>query len=94
MSITVILPSALVDHAGGQRSLDLAQPDGMTVEALLDALAVEHPAVVRCIRDETGAVRPHVNVFIDGDECRSVGGISAHVPEDAVVHVIPSVSGG
>lgn len=94
MSITVILPSALVEHAHGQRTLQVTARAGMTVSTLLDVLAQDHPAVVRCIRDETGNVRQHVNVFINGDECRALGTLSAMVEAGAVVHVIPSVSGG
>ena len=94
MSITVILPSALVEYAGGRHTLNIEGHAGMSVTELLDHLTLHHPAVVRRVRDETGCLRRHVNVFIDGTESRANGAETAPVPAGAVVHIIPAVSGG
>ena len=34
------------------------------------------------------------DVFVGRDECRTVGGLDAHVPDGADVRVLPSVAGG
>jgi sulfur-carrier protein len=93
MSVEVLLPGALADLAEGKRRLAVA-PAEATLSGLLDALAAEHPLLVRRIRDETGALRRFVNVYVDGDDVRWAGLLAAPVPDGAVVQVLPSVAGG
>jgi molybdopterin synthase sulfur carrier subunit len=93
MSVQVVLPGVLADLAGGARHLDV-RPTGATLADLLDALAAEHPLLGRRIRDETGAVRRFVNVYVDGDDIRFQDGLATSVPDGTVVQVLPSVAGG
>lgn len=93
MTVEVVLPGVLADLAGGSKHLAL-DPTGSTLGDLLDALGAEHPLLGRRIRDETGAVRRFVNVYVDGDDARFCGGLAAKVRDGAVVQVLPSVAGG
>ena len=93
MTVQVLLPGVLAPLAGGAKHVDV-EPRGATLADLLDALAAEHPMLVRRIRDETGQVRRFVNVYVDGDDVRFTGGLGAAVPDGAVVQVLPSVAGG
>jgi molybdopterin converting factor small subunit len=93
VTVQVLLPGALAPSAGGARRVDLDVPTG-TVEGLLDALAAVHPLLGRRLRDETGALRRFVNVYVDGEDVRWDGGLAAAVPDGAVVQVLPSVAGG
>lgn len=88
---TFVVPQALRGLAGGEKQLDL---DGETIADVLDALAVEHPVLARRIRDEQGQLRRFVNVYVDGEDVRSIGGLTATVPARAEVLVLPSVAGG
>ena len=94
MSVRVLLPRLLADCTGGRTSMSLDLPDRSTVCALLDALAVEHPVLDRRVRDETGALRRHVNVYVDGEDVRRRAGLATPVGPDAEVFVIQSVAGG
>ena len=93
MSVEVVLPGVLADLAGGTKHLQV-DPAGGTLADLLDTLAAAHPALARRIRDEAGAVRRFVNVYVDGDDVRYAGGLGTPVPDGAVVQVLPSVAGG
>ncbi len=93
MSVRVRLPGVLAEHAGGQRSLVL-EPGPATVSDLLDRLEAEHPRLCRRLRDETGTLRRHVNVFVDGENARTLQGLATPLPGDAEVQVLPSVAGG
>jgi molybdopterin converting factor small subunit len=93
VTVQVVLPGALASLAGGQRHLDL-DPAGGTLADVLDALCAAHPLLGRRIRDETGRVRRFVNVYVDGDDVRYGGGLTAPVREGAEVQVLPSVAGG
>ncbi len=93
MSVEVLLPGVLADLAGGERRLRV-DPDPETVAGLLDALAAEHPVLERRIRDEAGALRRFVNVYVDGDDVRFAAGVHTAVHDGTVVQVLPSVAGG
>jgi molybdopterin converting factor small subunit len=92
VTVRVLLPGVLASLVGGARHLDV--PAGGTLGEVLDAVAAEHPLLGRRIRDETGAVRRFVNVYVDGDDVRFGAGLATPVPEGATVHVLPSIAGG
>jgi molybdopterin converting factor small subunit len=93
MSVQVLLPGALADLIGGARHLDVDVGDG-TLAQVFDTLAAQHPLLDRRIRDESGAIRRFVNVYVDGEDVRYERGLATAVPDGAVVHVLPSVAGG
>ncbi len=92
-AVEVLLPGVLADLAGGRRRLEV-HPAEATLAGLLDALAADHPVLERRIRDEAGALRRFVNVYVDGDDVRFTAGLATAVPGGAVVQVLPSVAGG
>lgn len=94
MGVVVRLPGALRSAAGGQAELDVDVPDPATLAAVLDALAERYPALERRLRDESGALRRYVNFYVDGEECRYLGGAGTPVPAGTEVRIIPSVAGG
>jgi molybdopterin converting factor small subunit len=83
----VKLPSPLRELAGGQRRVDV---DGRTIGELIQSLERAHPKLVGWVVDETGRLREHVKVFVNGE---SVGLDAAVGPADEV-QVLPSISGG
>jgi molybdopterin converting factor small subunit len=93
VTVQVLLPGVLAALAGGEKHLKV-EPAGGTLGDLLDALAADHPMLVRRIRDETGQVRRFVNVYVDGDDIRFEGGLATEVRDGAEVQVLPSVAGG
>ena len=94
MSVRVLLPRLLSDCTGGRTAVDVDLAAPGTVRALLDVLATEHPVFDRRVRDETGALRRHVNVYVDGEEVRRLDGLATPVPPGAEVMVVQSVAGG
>jgi molybdopterin converting factor small subunit len=93
--VRLSLPGALADLVGGQRRVDItvaAEP--ATLADVLDRLDVDQPALARRLRDEQGALRRHVNVYVDGDDVRRAEGLATPVPAGAEVLVLPSVAGG
>jgi molybdopterin converting factor small subunit len=91
--VTVRLPAVLAEVAGGERLLHLEPAPG-TVAALLDGLAASHPALERRIRDESGALRRFVNVYVGESDVRSTGGQQTVLSPGDEVWVLPSVAGG
>ena len=94
MTVRVRLAETLRPHASGAKVVELDMATGATVVEVLDALDAVHPAVGRRVRDETGAQRQHVNVFVGPDNVRDLDGLSTVVPVGAEVSILPAVSGG
>jgi molybdopterin synthase sulfur carrier subunit len=81
----VVLPGVLRQHADGASALDVDLPDCLTAR---------HPGLARRIRDEHGELRRFVNVYVDGTDARVGGGLTASVPANAEVLILPSIAGG
>jgi MoaD family protein len=94
MKVTVQLPGALRELARGERAVEVEVDEPATVGTLLDALARQLPAVERRIRDETGTLRRHVNVFVGDANVRDGAGLAEPLSDGAEVRVIPAISGG
>lgn len=92
--VTVVLPGALRPRAGSRAAVDVEVADGATLADLLDVLAAEYPGLERRLRDERKQLRRYVNFFVDGEECRHLGGTATPLRGVAEVAIIPSVAGG
>jgi molybdopterin converting factor small subunit len=94
MRVTVLVPSVLRGDCGGVHSLDLTLAPEASLGDLFDAVAETHPRLERRIRDEQGNIRRYVNVYVDGEESRHIGGTKAPLKDGTEVQVLPSVAGG
>lgn len=92
--ISVVLPSILQPLAGGQSVLTASADAPRTVASLLDAVTGDYPVLARRLRDETGALRRFVNIYVDGDEVRRLHGLDTEVAPGQEVLIIQSVAGG
>jgi molybdopterin converting factor small subunit len=91
--ITLELPKALCLYADDKSTVELDGAYGTVGEALV-ALRGKAPAALDRIMDEQGAVRRHVNVFINGENIRFLGGLNTPAGDGAMILVIAAVSGG
>jgi molybdopterin synthase sulfur carrier subunit len=89
--ITISIPSPLRDTCGGASRLTLSSP---SVRAALRQLEQTHPALYTSVCDETGAVRRHVNLFVNNAHIRERDGLDTPLREGDVLTIMPAVSGG
>ncbi|MET4097196.1 MoaD/ThiS family protein [Arthrobacter sp. UYCu712] len=92
--ITVLLPSVLQPLAGGQSILTAPADVAVTVAGVLDSVTGGYPALSRRLRDETGAVRRYVNIYVNGNEIRRLQGLATEVSPGQELLIIQSVAGG
>jgi sulfur-carrier protein len=90
--ITLLVPGALRADADGAARLSLSSTGSL--RGVLDELDERWPRLARRIRDEQGEIRRYVNVYVDGEDCRRLAGLSTPVPDGAEIQVLPSVAGG
>jgi molybdopterin converting factor small subunit len=93
-TVTVRVPRLLAPALGERHELQLPTPADATVRGVLDVLAAGHPTFDRRMRDDTGALRRHVNVYVDGEDVRRLDGLATATPAGSEVQVIQSVAGG
>ena len=79
----VLLPGLLASEAGGQKRFEV---EAESVGAALRALPVAD-----LLLDETGAVRPLVHVYVDGERERD---LAAPVTSAARIRIVAAIAGG
>ncbi|WP_363321860.1 MoaD/ThiS family protein [Arthrobacter burdickii] len=93
-SVTVLIPTLLRPYVDGRSEISMNVPDDGNVSSLLDDLGAGRPLLDQRIREETGALRRYVNIYIDGEDVRRMDGLGTPVPTGATVMIIQSVAGG
>lgn len=63
---------------------------GATLAELIADLDAQVPGIRNRLLDAGPSIRTHLNIFVAGQRAT----LATPVPADAVVHVIPAVSGG
>ena len=98
MDVRVRVPTQLRDLVAGAPVVEVnvgsATDQTTTVATVLDALAVQHPALERRVRDEQGRTRLHVNLFVATDNVRDRDGPETSIRAGEELSIIPAVSGG
>jgi MoaD family protein len=91
MAITVQIPATLRSFCGGASRISLSAAN---VRAALAEIERDHPTLYRSVCDETGAVRRHVNVFVNTAHMRDRDGLDTALVAGDVITILPAVSGG
>jgi molybdopterin synthase sulfur carrier subunit len=90
-TITIHVLGQLRTYCAGAAQLSIS---ALTVRAALEELERSQFALYRNVCDETGAVRRHLNVFVNSDNVRDLGGVDTTLAPGDVVTILPAVSGG
>lgn len=89
--ITVNIPGPLRDCCAGAAELSFP---AVNLRVVLDELERRHPALHRSICDETGALRRHINLFVNIHHMRDRDGLETQFAAGDVVTIMTAVSGG
>jgi [CysO sulfur-carrier protein]-thiocarboxylate-dependent cysteine synthase len=89
--VTVVrIPPTLRNEVGGARQVDVI---GDTVREVLDDLVERHPSLAPHIL-ENGGIAPFVNVYVGGEDVRTLDGLDTEVPSGETVILLPAMAGG
>lgn len=75
----------------GEESLDVG---GRTVAEVIRNLDERAPGLAFYLCDEIGRLRPHVNVFVNGERVRDRRALSDPLTEASEVTILQALSGG
>ncbi len=91
MAITVRIPTVLRPAVGNASTVSL---DGATVGEVLGKLAAEHPGVREQLFNDDGSLHRFLNIYVNDDDVRYIGGLEAPVAAGDEVTLLPAVAGG
>ena len=93
MAVVFMIPGALRELAGNRSEVRIEAAAGPLSHAL-QLLWAECRAIRERVLTELGRVRPHINIFVDGENIRDAAGLETPVRADSEVFILPAVSGG
>ncbi len=86
----VRIPPQLRSEVGGAREVPA---DGDTVRELLDDLMDRFPSL-RPQLVENEEIAPYVNVYVEGEDVRTLDGLDTQVEQGNTVILLPAMAGG
>jgi sulfur-carrier protein len=90
MAIEVRIPTILRTYTDGEKSVT---GDGANLSALIDDLEANHPGLKDRLLDGAD-LRRFVNVYVNDEDVRFIGGLEAELKDGDQVVVLPAVAGG
>lgn len=90
MAIKVRIPTILRSYTGGEK---LVSGEGATLKELISDLDSRHPGLMDRLVDENG-LRRFVNVYLNDEDVRFLGGLDTPLSDGDTVTVLPAVAGG
>ena len=91
MTVTVQIPTALRRLTSGTGEVTCSAAN---LGELFSALDQQFPNLKAHLRDETGEVRRFLNVYVNEEDIRFLGGNNYKFREGDRVLVVPSIAGG
>jgi molybdopterin converting factor small subunit len=91
MPVTVQIPTALRRHTGGSGR---ATCNAANLDELFTALDQQFPELRPHLRDESGAIRRFLNVYVNEEDIRFLGGKDYAFQDGDEVLLVPSIAGG
>jgi len=91
MPVTIEIPTAFRRFTAGAPKVDTA---ASTVAGALDDLTARFPDLSRHVRDESGQIRQFLNVYLNEEDIRFLGGEACALKDGDRVLLVPSIAGG
>lgn len=91
MPIDVRVPTVLRQHTDGQKHV---AGDGATLRDLVVDLGARHEGLAQALVGDDGQLHRFVNVYVNDEDVRYLGGLQAPLQDGDVVSILPAVAGG
>jgi MoaD family protein len=91
MPIKVNVTSVIEKFVGGQRSFE---SEGKTIDELIQAINNKFPGFANQLLEENGELRRFVNIYINDEDVRYLGGLGTELKGSDEVSILPALAGG
>ncbi|MGV3706177.1 MAG: MoaD/ThiS family protein [Arcticibacter sp.] len=88
---TVIIPTPLRKFTSNTSRIIIS---GSTVQEVIENLNQAYPDVRKHIQDNSGAIRPFINIFVGEDDIRTLDSHHTQVHDESFISIIPAIAGG
>jgi molybdopterin synthase sulfur carrier subunit len=85
------IPQVLRAQTGGNKQIDLA---GASVGELVTGLVEQYPSLRGQLLTDEGELNRFVNVYVNGQDVRYLGGLATPVEARDEVRLLPAMAGG
>jgi sulfur-carrier protein len=87
----ILIPQVLRPDVGGAKSVEV---DGATIGQVVEVLVQRHPALRGRLVAPEGGLHRFVNVYLNGQDVRYLGGLDTPVGDADEVRLLPAIAGG
>ncbi|HJZ66292.1 MAG TPA: MoaD/ThiS family protein [Candidatus Acidoferrum sp.] len=91
MSVTIEIPTAFRKFTDGTPKYFCS---AATVAEALNVLTSQFPGLGKHVRDDQGQIRQFLNVYLNEEDIRFLGGESCELKDGDRVLLVPSIAGG
>jgi MoaD family protein len=91
MSVRVRIPTPLRSATDGTAEVSSEASD---VAGVISELETRYPAIRGRLRDESGALRRFVNLYVNGEDVRFKNGLDTSLSAGDELSIVPAVAGG
>lgn len=92
MAVQILIPAPMRGLAGNQARVSIEE--GATIGEVLGALATQYPGVGPRIFEAPGRLRRFINVYLNGEDIRSLESEATPVKAGDEIGIIPAMAGG
>jgi molybdopterin converting factor small subunit len=91
MAIEARIPTILRSYTDGEKSVE---GSGQTLADLFADLDTRHAGIRGRLVDDEGSLQRFVNVYLNDEDVRFLGGAETPLSDGDVVTILPAVAGG
>jgi len=91
MPVTISIPTALRQFAGGQTEIHV---NAATAREALEQLTTTHTELRRHLFNDQNALRNFVNIYVNDEDVRQRGGVDTAVTDGDTILIVPAIAGG
>ena len=91
MTVKVTLPTAFTRHTDGRKHFS---SEAVNLPGLLSDIDQNFPALSTQIKDENGKLRRFINIYVNDEDIRFLGGDAYAFSDGDEIMLIPSIAGG
>jgi molybdopterin converting factor small subunit len=85
------IPTPLRAYTNGQSDVTVS---GANISEALADLTTQHPTIKPHLFNESGELRPFVNLFVGEDNIKDLDGVKTPIKDGDKIMLIPSIAGG
>ena len=91
MTIKMRIPTPLRRFTRGEGMLNLT---ASSVSECIDKIEAQFPGVKERLFDESGELRPSINIYVNSEDIRYLQGLDTSLKDGDEVSIVPAIAGG